>query len=76
MISNAFICFNVIHRVLESLLVFVYVSKYRLLESRLEETVHQTMKIKQEKIHTLENKLEESNKLNTMLRAELATVRI
>lgn len=53
----------------------VYVSKYKLLESRLEETVQQMMKIKEEKISTLENKLEESNKLNTTLRAELATVR-
>lgn len=53
----------------------IYVSKYKLLESRLEETVQQMMKIKEEKISTLENKLEESNKLNTTLRAELATVR-
>ncbi|XP_028994207.3 protein Daple isoform X3 [Betta splendens] len=48
-------------------------SKYRQLESRLEETVHQTTKINQEKISTLQNKLEESNKLNNMLRTELAT---
>ncbi|XP_042356308.1 protein Daple isoform X2 [Plectropomus leopardus] len=47
--------------------------RYRLLESRLEETVQQTMKIKEEKISCLEKKLEESNKLNTKLRAELAT---
>lgn len=53
----------------------IYVSKYKLLESRLEETVQQMMKIKEEKIFTLENKLEQSNKLNTTLRAELATVR-
>ncbi|XP_022606931.1 protein Daple-like [Seriola dumerili] len=49
-------------------------SRYRLLESRLEETVQQTMKIKEEKISTLEKKLEESNTLNTTLRAELVTV--
>ncbi|XP_056249414.1 protein Daple [Seriola aureovittata] len=48
-------------------------SRYRLLESRLEETVQQTMKIKEEKISTLEKKLEESNTLNTTLRAELVT---
>ncbi|XP_059209009.1 protein Daple [Centropristis striata] len=48
-------------------------SRYRLLESRLEETVQQTMKIKEDKIVCLEKKLEESNTLNTMLRAELAT---
>ncbi|XP_029316289.1 protein Daple isoform X2 [Cottoperca gobio] len=48
--------------------------RYRLLESRLEETVQQTMKIKEEKIFCLEKKLKESSMLNTMLRAELATV--
>ncbi|XP_031734971.1 protein Daple-like [Anarrhichthys ocellatus] len=48
-------------------------SKYRLLESRLEETVQQTMKIKEEKISCLEKKLEDSNTLNTTLRAKLAT---
>ncbi|KAM9341159.1 protein Daple [Symphorus nematophorus] len=50
-------------------------SRYRLLESRLEETVQQTMKIKEEKISSLEKKVEESNALNTTLRAELATAR-
>uniref|UniRef100_A0A8C9ZSF0 Coiled-coil domain containing 88C n=1 Tax=Sander lucioperca TaxID=283035 RepID=A0A8C9ZSF0_SANLU len=50
-------------------------SRYRLLESRLEETVQQSMKIKEEKISCLEKKLQQSNTLNTMLRAELATVR-
>ncbi|KAK1894070.1 Protein Daple [Dissostichus eleginoides] len=48
-------------------------SRYRLLESRLEETVQQTMKIKEEKIFSLERKLEESKKLNTKLRADLST---
>uniref|UniRef100_A0A7N6FCB1 HOOK N-terminal domain-containing protein n=1 Tax=Anabas testudineus TaxID=64144 RepID=A0A7N6FCB1_ANATE len=50
-------------------------SKYKLLESRLEETVQQMMKVKEEKITTLENKVEESNKVNTTLRAELTNVR-
>ncbi|XP_026159970.1 protein Daple isoform X2 [Mastacembelus armatus] len=50
-------------------------SRYRLLESRLEETVQQTMKIKEEKISTLEDKLEESNVLNAALRVELVTAR-
>uniref|UniRef100_A0A3Q3ENT6 Coiled-coil domain containing 88C n=1 Tax=Labrus bergylta TaxID=56723 RepID=A0A3Q3ENT6_9LABR len=50
-------------------------SRYRLLESRLEETVQQTMKIKEEKISYLEKKVEESNALNKTLRAELANVR-
>uniref|UniRef100_A0A667YZN7 Coiled-coil domain containing 88C n=1 Tax=Myripristis murdjan TaxID=586833 RepID=A0A667YZN7_9TELE len=49
--------------------------RYRLLESRLEETVQQTMKIKEEKISSLEQKLQESNTLNATLRTELANVR-
>lgn len=53
----------------------VSVSRYRLLESRLEETVQQTMKIKEEKISSLEKKVEETNTINTTLLAELATVR-
>lgn len=51
------------------------VSRYRLLESRLEETVQQTMKVKEEKISTLEKKLEESGALNKTLHAELEAVR-
>ncbi|KAM3595139.1 uncharacterized protein V6R79_018759 [Siganus canaliculatus] len=50
-------------------------SRYRLLESRLEETVQQTMRLKEEKISSLEKKVEESNTLNATLRAELATTR-
>ncbi|XP_037550950.1 protein Daple [Nematolebias whitei] len=50
-------------------------SRYKLLESRLEETVQQTMKIKEEKISGLEKKLEESNTLNAALQSELTTVR-
>ncbi|XP_076604894.1 protein Daple isoform X2 [Chaetodon auriga] len=49
--------------------------RYRLLESRLEETVQQTMKIKEEKISCLQKKVEESSTLNTALCAELATAR-
>uniref|UniRef100_A0A3P9B8R9 Coiled-coil domain containing 88C n=1 Tax=Maylandia zebra TaxID=106582 RepID=A0A3P9B8R9_9CICH len=50
-------------------------SRYRLLESRLEETVQQTMKVKEEKISSLEKKLEESGALNKTLHAELEAVR-
>ncbi|KAM6912936.1 protein Daple [Xenentodon cancila] len=50
-------------------------SRYRLLESRLEETVQQTMKIKEEKICSLEKKLEESHALNATLKRELASAR-
>ncbi|XP_061700715.1 protein Daple isoform X2 [Syngnathoides biaculeatus] len=48
-------------------------SKYKLLESRLEETVQQTMKIKEAKISSLEKKMEECNAHNDTLRTELAT---
>ncbi|XP_059907754.1 protein Daple isoform X3 [Gadus macrocephalus] len=50
-------------------------SKYRLLESRLEETVQQTMKLKEQKISSLKQKLQESNTLNTTLRSELTSTR-
>jgi regulator of replication initiation timing len=53
----------------------MYSSKYRLLESRLEETVQQTMKLKEQKISSLKQKLQESNTLNTTLRSELTSVR-
>lgn len=56
-------------------LPYFSLSRYRLLESRLEETVQQTMKIKEEKISSLEKKVEESNKVNATLLAELSTVR-
>ncbi|XP_056152507.1 protein Daple isoform X2 [Lampris incognitus] len=49
--------------------------RYKLLESRLEETVQQTLKIKEEKISSLEDKLQESNTLNATLRTELAAAR-
>ncbi|XP_063352876.1 protein Daple isoform X2 [Pelmatolapia mariae] len=49
--------------------------RYRLLESRLEETVQQTMKVKEEKISSLEKKLEESRALNKTLHAELEAAR-
>ncbi|XP_017290329.1 protein Daple isoform X3 [Kryptolebias marmoratus] len=50
-------------------------SRYKLLESRLEETVQQTMKIREEKLTGLEKKLEESNALNAALQSELTSVR-
>lgn len=54
---------------------FSSASRFRLLESRLEETVQQTMRIKEEKISSLEKKVEESNTVNATLLAELASVR-
>lgn len=53
----------------------MYASRFRLLESRLEETVQQTMRSKEEKISSLEQKVEESNTVNATLLAELASVR-
>ena len=53
----------------------MFSSKYRLLESRLEETVQQTMKLKEQKISSLKQKLQESDTLNTTLQSELSTVR-
>lgn len=46
-----------------------------MLESRLEETVQQTMKVKDKKISGLEKRVEESNAVNATLLAELASVR-
>ncbi|XP_077394678.1 protein Daple isoform X2 [Festucalex cinctus] len=48
-------------------------SKYKLLESRLEETVQQAMKMKEGKISSLEKKLQESNTHNAALCHQLAT---
>lgn len=41
----------------------------------MEETVQQTIKIKEEKISSLEKKVDESNTVNATLVAELASVR-
>lgn len=62
-------------QILVSCSFHIYASRFRLLESRLEETVQQTMKIKEEKISSLEKKVDESNTVNATLLAELASVR-
>lgn len=49
-------------------------SRYRLLQSRLEETVQQTIKLKEEKISNLEKKLEDSGRLIAALQGKLSTV--
>ncbi|KAF6724372.1 Protein Daple [Oryzias melastigma] len=48
-------------------------NRYRLLQSRLEETVQQTIKLKEEKISNLEKKLEDSGRLIAALQGKLST---
>ncbi|KAJ8248409.1 hypothetical protein GJAV_G00241730 [Gymnothorax javanicus] len=50
-------------------------SRYKLLESKLESTLKQSLEIKGEKIAALEARLEESSNLNQQLRQELKTVK-
>ncbi|XP_067845121.1 girdin-like isoform X1 [Heptranchias perlo] len=50
-------------------------SKYKLLESKLESTLKKSLEIKEEKIASLEARLEESTNLNQQLRQELKTVK-
>uniref|UniRef100_A0A4W3GSQ1 Coiled-coil domain containing 88A n=1 Tax=Callorhinchus milii TaxID=7868 RepID=A0A4W3GSQ1_CALMI len=50
-------------------------SRYKLLEYKLESTLKQSLEIKEEKIATLEARLEESTNLNQQLRQELKTVK-
>jgi len=54
----------------------VYVSRFKLLESRLESTLQSSLEIKEEKICALEARLQESSNLNQQLRQELKTVRL
>ncbi|XP_048391710.1 girdin-like isoform X4 [Stegostoma tigrinum] len=49
--------------------------RYKLLESKLESTLKKSLEIKEEKIASLEARLEESTNLNQQLRQELKTVR-
>ncbi|XP_078086013.1 girdin [Mustelus asterias] len=50
-------------------------SRYKLLESKLESTLKTSLEIKDEKIASLEARLEESTNLNQQLRQELKTVK-
>ncbi|XP_077341647.1 girdin isoform X8 [Lithobates pipiens] len=50
-------------------------SRYKLLESRLESTLKKSLEIKEEKIASLEARLEESTNFNQQLRQELKTVK-
>uniref|UniRef100_A0A4W5N0A2 Coiled-coil domain containing 88C n=1 Tax=Hucho hucho TaxID=62062 RepID=A0A4W5N0A2_9TELE len=49
-------------------------NKYKILESKIESTLKKTLEIREEKIHGLESRLEESSSLNQQLRTELSTV--
>ncbi|XP_040207601.1 girdin isoform X2 [Rana temporaria] len=49
--------------------------RYKLLESRLESTLKKSLEIKEEKIASLEARLEESTNFNQQLRQELKTVK-
>lgn len=50
-------------------------SKFKILESKIESTLKKTLEIREEKIQGLESRLEESSSLNQQLRTELSTVR-
>ncbi|XP_063774689.1 girdin isoform X3 [Pseudophryne corroboree] len=50
-------------------------SRYKLLESKLESTLKKSLEIKEEKIASLEARLEESTNFNQQLRQELKTVK-
>uniref|UniRef100_A0A4W5N362 Coiled-coil domain containing 88C n=1 Tax=Hucho hucho TaxID=62062 RepID=A0A4W5N362_9TELE len=49
-------------------------NKYKILESKIESTLKKTLEIREEKIHGLESRLEESSSLNQQLRTELSTI--
>ncbi|KAF4084003.1 hypothetical protein AMELA_G00123840 [Ameiurus melas] len=50
-------------------------NKYRILESKIESALKNSMELKEEKIQGLESRLEESSSLNQQLRTELASVK-
>nr|XP_046223101.1 protein Daple-like [Oncorhynchus gorbuscha] len=50
-------------------------NKYKILESKIELTLKKTLEIREEKIHGLESRLEESSSLNQQLRTELSTLK-
>ncbi|MBN3296131.1 DAPLE protein, partial [Amia calva] len=50
-------------------------NKYKILETKIESTLKKTLEIKEEKIHSLESRLEESSSLNQELRSELSSVK-
>uniref|UniRef100_A0A8C9U4H2 Coiled-coil domain containing 88C n=1 Tax=Scleropages formosus TaxID=113540 RepID=A0A8C9U4H2_SCLFO len=49
--------------------------KYKILETKIESTLKKTLEIREEKIQSLESRLEESSSLNLQLRTELTAVK-
>lgn len=54
--------------------VFSPCSRFRMLESELESSLKKSLQIKEDKMATLEARLQESSNLNQQLRQELKTV--
>uniref|UniRef100_A0A8C9W3T9 Coiled-coil domain containing 88C n=1 Tax=Scleropages formosus TaxID=113540 RepID=A0A8C9W3T9_SCLFO len=50
-------------------------SKFKILETKIDSTLKKTLEIREEKIQSLESRLEESSSLNQQLRMELASMR-
>uniref|UniRef100_W5N6J6 Coiled-coil domain containing 88C n=1 Tax=Lepisosteus oculatus TaxID=7918 RepID=W5N6J6_LEPOC len=50
-------------------------NKYKILETKIESTLKKTLEIKEEKIQSLESRLEESSSLNQQLRSDLTSVK-
>ncbi|XP_047677588.1 protein Daple isoform X1 [Tachysurus fulvidraco] len=50
-------------------------SKYRILETKIESALKNSLELKEEKIQSLESRLEESSSLNQQLRTELTSVK-
>ncbi|XP_041131697.1 protein Daple-like isoform X2 [Polyodon spathula] len=50
-------------------------NKYKILETKIDSTLQKTLEIKEEKIQSLESRLEESSSLNQQLRRELTSVK-
>ncbi|KAI1895868.1 hypothetical protein AGOR_G00111190 [Albula goreensis] len=50
-------------------------NKYKILESKIESTMKKTLQIREEKIQSLESRLEESSNLNKQLHADLTTTK-
>ncbi|XP_050989975.1 protein Daple isoform X2 [Labeo rohita] len=50
-------------------------NKYKILETKIESALKNTLELREEKIQSLESRLEESSSLNQQLRTELSTVK-
>ena len=59
---------------LSTITALTLLSKYKILETKIESTLKKTLELREEKIQGLESRLEESSSLNQQLRTELTTV--